>query len=170
MKREDLEAMGLSKENIDKIMAQNGQDIENAKANAAGSAADKARADRLQEQLDSVLAELNVAQQEGATAAQLRKTLAETTAKLDAANKSNDVRAILERDYKPKDVSLIMKLLDHGKIVKGEDGNYTGIAEQVDPLRTASAYLFSDTPDPQGGNPNAGTSGAAFDMNAFLRS
>ena len=82
MKREDLEAMGLSKENIDKIMQQNGQDIENAKANAATNAVDKARADRLQEQLNTALAELTAAQQEGATAAQLRKTLAETTAKL----------------------------------------------------------------------------------------
>ena len=170
MKREDLEAMGLSKENIDKIMQQNGQDIENAKANAATNAVDKARADRLQEQLNTALAELTAAQQEGATTAQLRKTLAETTAKLDAANKSNDVRAILERDYKPKDVALLMKLLDHDKITKGDDGNYTGIKEQVDPLKTASGYLFSDTPDPQGGNPNAGDPGKAVDMNAFLRS
>lgn len=170
MKREDLEAMGISKENIDKVMAQNGLDIENAKANAAANTADKARADRLQEQLDTALAELTAAQQDGATAAQLRQRLAETTAKLDAANKSNDIRAILERDYKPKDVALVMKLLDHEKIVKGEDGKYTGIAEQVDPLKTASGYLFTDTPDNKGGNPNAGTPGATFDMNAFLRS
>lgn len=170
MKREDLEAMGLSKENIDKIMQQNGQDIENAKANAAANTADKARADRLQQQLDATLSELATAQQEGATAAQLRKSLNEATAKLNAANKANDIRAILEKDYKPKDVSLVMKLLDHEKIIKGDDGNYTGIKEQVDPLKTASGYLFSDTPDERGGNPNAGAPGGAFDMNAFLRS
>lgn len=169
MKREELEAMGISKENIDKIMQQNGQDIENAKANAGASSVDKARADRLQQQLDTALAELTAAQNEGATAAQLRKNLSEVTAKLDAANKANDVRAILEKDYKPKDVALVMKLLDHEKITKSEDGTYAGIKEQVDPLKAASGYLFSDTPDDKGGSPNPGNSGAGFDMNAFLR-
>ena len=50
MKREELEAMGLSKENIDAIMRQNGIDIENAKQNAgdSGAALEKSRSDRLQ--------------------------------------------------------------------------------------------------------------------------
>lgn len=172
MKREELEAMGLSKENIDAIMRQNGIDIENAKQNAgdSGAALEKSRADRLQEQLNTALAELTAAQQEGATAAQLRKNLENVTAQLNAATKANDIRAILEKEYKPKDVALLMKLIDSDKITINQDGTHSGLKEQVDPLKTGNSYLFSDTPDDRGGSPDSGNAGGAFDMNAFLRS
>lgn len=172
MNREALREMGLSDEQINAIMQQNGQDIENARnAAAEGNAtAERARADRLQEQLDATLAELTAAQQEGANAAQLRRSLDAVTAQLNAANKSTGIREILEREYKPKDVAILMRLLDHDKITINPDGTHTGLKEQVDPLKTGSGYLFADTAADKGGNPDAGSPGTAFDMNAFLRS
>ena len=100
----------------------------------------------------------------------MRSNLASVTAQLNAATKSNGIRSILEKEYKPKDVSLLMRLIDHEKVTINEDGTHTGLKEQVDPLKTDSGYLFSDAPDSSGGNPGSGNPGATFDMNAFLRS
>ena len=44
MKREFLEAMGLDKEDVDKIMAENGSDLEKEKAKTAAAKADLEKA------------------------------------------------------------------------------------------------------------------------------
>lgn len=56
MKRADLEAMGLSKEQIDTIMAENGKDIQNEKAKVDALKAKADNADALQKQLDEIAA------------------------------------------------------------------------------------------------------------------
>lgn len=167
MKREFLEGLGLSKEQIDKIMDQNGQDIEEFK-NAA--ATEKARADGLQSQLETLTTDLTIARNDS-------RTLKEVQANLDAANAK--VKAYQQDEtllgelayYKPKDAKMLLKLLDRNKIVFADDGSITsGLKEQVEPMKENSGFLFSDSPDPNGGNPNPGNGGGGtFDMNAFLR-
>lgn len=169
MNRDKLREMGLTEDQINEIMQQNGQDIENAKKATGDDGAHKARADQLQSQLDALRTELATAQESASGAAQLKKELANMAARLDAANKANDIRNILETEYKPRDAAIIMRLLDNDKIVKDDNGNYTGLKEQIDPLKANSGYLFCDAADDRGGNPDAGNAGEGFDMNAFLR-
>lgn len=164
MKREDLKALGLNDEQIDKIMAQNGADIENAKQ---GGAADRQRADDLQAQLDRLTTDLAAAQKSAGDAAALKDQLAKANGALDAMRKANAIRDALA-EYKPKDARVLARLLDDDKI-SYKDNTLDGLKEQVEALRTSSGYLFADTPDDKGGSPDAGHGGGEFDMNSFLR-
>lgn len=169
MKREELRALGLNEDQINAIMQQNGQDIEAARQSAGDAAAEKARADRLQAQVDQFTIDLAAAQESASSAAALRRSFEELTAKHNATIKANAIRDALA-EYKPRDAAVIARLIDPEKVTVGADGKVSGgLKEQVDPLKTSSGYLFADTPDPQGGNPDGGNAGGTFDMNAFLR-
>lgn len=167
MRREELRAQGLSEAQIEFVMQQNGQDIENARQNSEAAQAERARADALQEQLDTVRADLQAAQTGAATAAELRRQLGETQARLQASTKANAIRDALAK-HKPRDAAMLARLLDSDKITLADDGTLTGLDEQVELLKQSSAYLFADAPDSSGGTPPAGGAGT-FDMNAFLR-
>ena len=166
MKREDLRNKGLTDEQIEFVMTQNGQDIESAKQNAA--ATEKARADGLQEQLDTLTTDLADARNNAATAKDLKAKLDAAEAKIKATTKTNAIRDALA-EFKPKDAAMLLRLLDVDKIEHAEDGTISGLKEQVEPLKANSSYLFADTPDPKGGNPDSGAGGKEFNMNAFLR-
>lgn len=166
MKREDLKAMNLTDEQINQIMGWNGQDIENAKQNAA--ATEKARADGLQEQLNTLTTDLANARNEAVTAKDLKAKLDAADAKIKTMQRTSAIHDSLAQ-YKPKDAKMLAKLLDDSKITVGDDGTISGLQEQVDALKESSGYLFTDTPDDKGGNPNPGKGNDTFDMNAFLR-
>lgn len=166
MKREDLKAMNLTDEQINQIMGWNGQDIENAKQNAA--ATEKARADGLQEQLNTLTTDLANARNEAVTAKDLKAKLDAADAKIKTMQRASAIHDSLVQ-YKPKDAKMLAKLLDDSKITVGDDGTISGLQEQVDALKESSGYLFTDTPDDKGGNPNPGKGNDTFDMNAFLR-
>lgn len=166
MKREFLEGLGLSKELIDQIMNQNGQDIEAAKTEAA---TEKARADGLQSQLETLTNDLTTARNEANSLKDVQTRLDAANAKVKAYQQDETLLGALA-SYKPKDAKMLLKLLDRNKIVFADDGSIaSGLKEQVEPMKESSAFLFSDSPDPNGGNPNPGNGGGAFDMNAFLR-
>lgn len=171
MKREELRAMGLTDEQVNAIMQKNGEDIENAKKGAEGgdAAAEKARADSLQAQLDTLTADLATARASAAGAKELRDALDAANAKIAASKKTSAIRDALVQ-YKPRDSAMIMRLLDLDKIKIEADGAITGLKEQMDPMKEASGFLFSDSPDQNGGNPPGRSGGESFDMNAFLRS
>lgn len=166
MKREFLEGLGLSKELIDQIMNQNGQDIEAAKTEAA---TEKARADGLQSQLETLTNDLTTARNEANSLKDVQTRLDAANAKVKAYQQDEALLGAVA-SYNPKDAKMLLKLLDRNKIVFAEDGSVaSGLKEQVEPMKESSAFLFSDSPDPNGGNPNPGNGGGAFDMNAFLR-
>lgn len=168
MKREELRAQGLTEAQIEFVMQQNGQDIEAARQNSDAVQAERAISQELRQQLDTIRADLQAAQTGAATAAELRRQLGEAQARLDASTKANAVRdAVMQ--YKPRDVAMIMRLIDMDKINVGQDGTLTGLKEQMDPMKEASDFLFTDAPDSSGGTPPAGGGGNAFDMNSFLR-
>ena len=166
MKREFLEGLGLSKEQIDKIMDQNGQDIEEIKSNAT---AEKKRADGLQEQLDTLTADLNNARNEAISLKDVQGRLEAANAKVKSYQRQESLIGALAT-YKPKDAKMLLKLIDQEKIVFGDDNAViSGLDEQIKPLKESNGYIFTDTPDTRGGNQNTNTGGGAFDMNAFLR-
>ena len=166
MKREFLEGLGLSKEQIDKIMAQNGQDIEEIKNNAN---AEKKRADGLQEQLDTLTADLNNARNEAISLKDVQGRLEAANAKVKSYQRQESLIGALTT-YNPKDAKMLLKLIDQEKIVFGDDNTViSGLDEQIKPLKESNGYIFTDTPDTRGGNQNTNSGGGAFDMNAFLR-
>ena len=165
MKREFLEGLGLSKEQIDQIMDQNGQDIEEFRTNANR---EKLRADGLQTQLDTLTTDLTNARNDASTLREVQASLDAANAKVKAYQRNESILGALGA-FKPRDAKMLVKLLDDEKITIADDGTISGLNEQVEALKASSAYLFSDSPDTRGGNPNPGNGGGAFDMNAFLR-
>ena len=150
MKRKFLEDMGLEKEQIDKILDENSQDI------------GKAKGDYEAAQQEIVNLKKQVAERDG----QL-ETLKNSTGDVEAMKKQIET---LQADNKAKDeihaaeikqlkidaaiesaltsakaknntaVKALLKDLDKAEI--GEDGTIKGLAEQLEALQKSDAYLF----------------------------
>lgn len=149
MKREDLEALGLEKEVVDKVMGLYGQsvnqlktDLDTEKAKTAGLKKDIKERDKALEELQS----------KNKDNADLSKELADLQATYtDLKNKSKQEIENLKRDNaiaaalaeaKAKDPALVAKSLDLDLIKLNTDGTVAGLKEQVEQLKTTHAYLF----------------------------
>lgn len=174
MERKDLEALGLSKEQVDKVMAANGKDIEQLKTEnddlskqlndtktqletATGSLTDsekmlkdlKAKAGD-NDELKGQLADYQK---------QLKQAKADGEAKLAQSRKAYEIMLAVQKSG-AKDAKIVSGLIDPDKVtVDGK--NITGLTEQIDSIKTDHDYLFeSDKPSPSGqgrpaGNPPA---------------
>lgn len=164
MKTEFLKGLGLEQDVIDKIMAENGKDIEKHKNEATEA---KAAVGKLEAQLgerDKQLEELKKVD-----AAALRAKIAE----LQTANKTAqaEFEASLKKmtldnkievallGAKAKNTKAVRALLDEAKIsLDGE--NVLGLNEQVEALKKDAPYLFGEEkpqnppPPVSGGNPD----------------
>lgn len=155
MKREMLKELGLTDEQIDKVMAENGADIEKHKAAAETS---KTELDGLKAQLaerDKQLKELQSGAGDNAA-------LKEQLAALEAANKEQkaafeqqmqDLRfqTALETELLKADVvdaDLVNVKLDKTKIKLNDDGTLAGLSEQLDGLKTSYGFLFKQQTAP----------------------
>jgi len=150
MKRKFLEDLGLEKDAIDKIMAENGNDVNAAKADY----------ETLKQQLDTVNTQIQERDKQLET---LRKSsgdneaLQEQITNLQAENKA--AKEKYEADMKElklttaiklavgdnaHDVELVARLVDKGKLVLNEDGTVSGLEEQVKAIRKDKAFLFKE--------------------------
>ena len=153
MKREMLKELGLTDEQIDKVMAENGRDVEKHKTAAETS---KAELDGLKTQLterDKQFKELQASTGDNAT-------LKEQLTALEAANKEQkavfeqqmqDLRfqAALNTELLKADVvdaDLVGVKLDKSKIKLNDDGTLAGLSEQLDGLKTSYSFLFKQPP------------------------
>ena len=98
------------------------------------------------------------------------ETLTDRVAKLtqDIADRDATIRNTTKqyrikdevRGRRAKNVDVVMKMLDIDKITEDEEGNMTGLGEQLDALVKSDAYLFDDSPSGQrggfSGNPDIG--------------
>ena len=166
MKRKFLEDLGLDKDAIDKVMAENGADIEAVKADY----------DALKQERDSLAAQ--VTERDGQLET-LRKSAGENEAltkqiaDLQAENLA--ARQQYESDMKElklstaiklalgdtaQDAELVAGLLDKSKLILSEDGKVTGLEEQLKALKKEKAFLFKEEKAPQqqirGGKPADG--------------
>lgn len=160
MKRKFLEDMGLEKEQVDKILDENSQDIGKAKGD-----------------LEKVQSDLTAAQQEITT---LKGQVADRDSQLETLkNSTGDVEAMkqqiatLQSENKAKDdahaaeikqlkidnavtsaltgakaknvtaVKALLKDLDKAELA--DDGTIKGLAEQIEALQKSDAYLFDAT-------------------------
>lgn len=148
MKREFLKGLGLEDNVIDKIMAENGADIEHTKAN---SRSDYEKLDADHKALQSKYDELTKS----------HETLKGDHDKLNKKIEGDRLDRHLEK-LGARNTKAIKGLLDLDKI-KYENDKYSGLDDQITALRKSDAYLFKDsnpTPPPAaGGNPGSGNSG-----------
>jgi len=155
MKREDLEKIeGLNKEAIDSIMALNGKDIEawKAKASTAEQAAAEAKA-----QAESMTAQLAEAGKQieafkGMDIDGIKKAADDWKAKFEQAQA--DAQAQIEAlrfdtalekalaAYNVHDPADVLPHLKRDALKLGENGQFIGLKEQVEPLQTSKPYLF----------------------------
>ena len=162
MKRTELEALGLSKEQIDNVMTMNGTDIENAKKVAT------AETESLQNQIDSLqmtLKERNKQLEDLQKSTGNVDDLKQQIATLQADNKAKDeehakelmqlkVDTAVEKALtgaNAKNIKAVRALLDLTDAKLDKDGNVKGLSEQIEKLTTGedTKFLFDAPPQKQ---------------------
>lgn len=155
MKRKFLEDLGIEKDAIDKIMAENGRDIENAKADNESLKAELAQAQDTIAERDKQLKELK-------SAAGDNEALTAKIAELEAINKDAAVKHKEELNTLKisaavdmaltksgaRTMKAVKALLDMGSIKLDKEGNVIGIEEQIKNLTEGedTKYLFNTEP------------------------
>lgn len=149
MKRKFLEDLGLTKEQIDSIMAVNGEDIEKAKGDLADVKAQLETANNTIKERDTQLEELKKVD---------AKALQDEITKLQEANKTAQkehekqladmklTTALKLGITDAQDIDLVIGQLDREKISLGEDGKVVGLEEQLKTLRESKGFLFKQEP------------------------
>lgn len=157
MKRTELEAMGLTKEQVDSIMKINGEDIENAKSSSASEIATlKAENTALTSQVKERDTQIDGLKKSAGDNAELQKQI-ET---LQADNKAKDevhakeltqlkIDAAVDKaltDGGAKNVKAVKALLDLSDAKLSDDGTVRGLAEQIQKLQAGedSKFLFAE--------------------------
>lgn len=154
MKREELVAMGLTDEQIEKIMADYGKTVQNANKVAEKYKADAEKMADLQKQLDDInnanLTELEKANKSTEEAlskvAELEKQIARTNTERDLAT----IGIVGEEAEK------IIASLSEGKLDVATLGTIFTAREEKAVSEYAKKTL-DDTPNPKGGNPKEDT-------------
>lgn len=151
MKREALKELGLTDEQIDKVMAENGKDIEAQKAKTTAAETEaKVAKDQLVEankQIDGFKAMPKV--EDIQKAADEYKTKFEQAQK-DAAIQVNTLKFDHALDAaltsaKAKDPVSVRAHLKTDAMKLNEDGTILGLTEQLDKLKTDHEYLFESS-------------------------
>lgn len=157
MKRKFLEDMGLEKEQVDKILDENSQDIGKAKGDS----------DKIQKDLDAANAEIESLKGQVSDRDKQLETLKNSTGDVEAmkqqiadlqkANKDADdahkaeikqlkldaaIDSALTGAKSKNNVAVKALLKDLDKAELGEDGTVKGLAEQIEALQKSDAYLF----------------------------
>lgn len=150
MKRKFLEDLGLEKEVIDKIMAENGNDVNAAKADLENAKQQLEAANAQIQERENQLEELKKSSGDNAG-------LAKQIADLQAENKA--AREKFESDMKDlklntaikvhiagkvHDEDIVAGLFDKSKLIMQDDGTVTGLDEQEKNMREAKGFLFKD--------------------------
>lgn len=158
MKRTELEALGMTKEQIDAVMKINGDDIENAKAGSAAEITNlKAENDTLSKQVKDRDKQIDTLKASVGDNEELKKQI-ET---LQADNKAKDeahakeliqlkIDAAVEKaltDGGAKNIKAVKALLDLTDAKLGDDGTVKGLTEQIDKLKAdeGSKFMFNAT-------------------------
>jgi predicted ester cyclase len=150
MKREDLKALGLTDEQIEKVMAENGKDIEKHKSTADNAKTEldnlKAQITEANKQIDSFKAmkveDIQKAANDYKTKfeqAQADATKQVAQLKFDHALEGALVTA------KAKNAKAVKALLDIPNLkLKEDDGSIIGLDEQLKKVKEANAFLFEE--------------------------
>ena len=167
MKREELKALGLEDEAIDKVMALHGKSVTELNTKVATA---EQQATQYQEQLQSNQDELDSLKEAANGNDELTRSYADLQAKFDASKSDADSKlSEAQKDFAIKlalkdanalDEKIILGLLDRDTIKVAENG-LQGFTEQLETLKTDKSFLFAqetagEPANPQitvGGNP-----------------
>ena len=155
MKREDLEKLGLSKEQIDAVMSENGKDIETQKAKTTAAETER---DGLKTQLSE--ASKTVESFKGLDIEGIKKAADDyraqaEKAQADAAAQIAQLRFGHALDQaltgaKVKDATSVKAHLNTELLKLADDGSISGLKEQLEKIKAEKDYLFeSDAEAPK---------------------
>lgn len=149
MKRSFLEELGIEKETIDKIMVENGKDIEKAK----GSLTDvQKERDELKDQIKDHEKQLEDLKKATGNAEELQKQIEQ----LQADNKQIKVNSAIEKALtvaKAKNIKAVKALLDLENAELSEDGTIKGLDEQIKLIQKENDFLFESEKKENGFKP-----------------
>lgn len=166
MEREFLKGLGLEKDAIDKIMAENGKDIELEKGKVKDIQSQLVTANNTIKERDKQLETLKNSPDNPETLKQQIQQLQDDNKAKDEAHqkeiKELKVNSALEKaltNAKAKNAKAVQALLDLGDDVElNEDGTIKGLDEKIKTLKKSDAYMFNDdkqTVKIDGAKPNA---------------
>ncbi|MCD7817850.1 MAG: phage scaffolding protein [Lachnospiraceae bacterium] len=155
MKRKELEEMGLTKEQVDKIMKDNGEDIENAKSSL------QTEIKSLQTQVSERDTQLESLKKSAGDNEALTKQIAELQAANTKAAEAHEAEmnqlkldVAVEKALtgaNTKNVKAVKALLDLDDAKFDRDGNIKGLQEQIEKLSAAedTKFLFDAKEPPK---------------------
>ena len=157
MKRKFLEDLGLTKEQIDSVIAVNGEDIEKAKGDLADVNEQLNKAKETIAERDTQLEELKKVDAQGLQSKIEELQQANTKAKEEYEQQLSQIKlnnALKLAITDAQDIDLVIGQLDQTKIKLEENGALTGLDEQLKPLRENKGFLFKTDSTPSGFKPN----------------
>lgn len=154
MKREDLKSLGLADDVIDKIMAENGKDVEKARAGSAAKEAELAAANAKITELSE-----SVKKYDGVDVEKLKQDVSDWQSKYNTDLTKLRLDHALEsalKDAGAHDPATVLPKLDLSG-VKLQDGKLSGLEEQLNKLRQDAGFLFKqDNPSASGPSVQSG--------------
>lgn len=163
MKRSELEALGLNKEQVDAVIKINGDDIENAKKTAETEAQNvQAEVDSLKGQVKERDKQLETLKAKAGDNEELAKQIADLQAENKTAKETHEAEMTkLKVDFavekalagaNAKNVKAVKALLDLEDAKLDKEGNVKGLQEQIDKLLNAddTKFLFEVPEQNQG--------------------
>ena len=178
MKRKFLEDLGLEKEVIDKIMAENGADIEAEKAKTLEATTKLEDINKQLETANDTIKDLKKSNSDNEELQNKVKTYEEDikTQKADYEAKIRNLTldAAIEKALtgaKAKHTDLISTKIDKEKLIIGEDGKISGLDEQLTGLKETYKDLFEEDnqqdPPPEFSKGTEGGKGEDIQINSL---
>lgn len=159
MTRKQLEELGLTKEQADKVIEINGDDIENAKTDLKSTVKTLEKdKEELQKQITDRDSQLETLKKSAGDNESLSQQIAELQAANQTAKESYEAQMNqLKIDFavekaltgaKAKNIKAVTALLDLKDAKLDEDGSVKGLSEQIEKLSKAedSKFLFDTAP------------------------
>lgn len=151
MKRKFLEDLGLTKEQIDNVMTENGKDIEAEKEKAATTTAELEDVKNQLKEANSTITDLkkNNADNEAlqTKVKEYEDTIKNQKADYEAKVRNLTLDSAIEKalsNANAKHGDLLSSKIDREKLVIGDDGKVTGLDEQIKGLKENYKDLFEE--------------------------